>query len=85
VLAREPPAREGALRRARGTLTRGRRHDLVGCIGADALGASCIGPRSTDHSDRCVEGTMIGVLTHHWAKTDKIDEARKLLDRNGEA
>ena len=28
---------------------------------------------------------MIGVLTHHWAKTDKVDEARKLLDRNGEA
>jgi heme-degrading monooxygenase HmoA len=28
---------------------------------------------------------MIGVLTHHWAKADKIDEARKLLDRNGEA
>jgi heme-degrading monooxygenase HmoA len=26
---------------------------------------------------------MIGVLTHHWAKSDKIDEARKLLDRNG--
>ena len=28
---------------------------------------------------------MIGVRTHHWAKTDKVDEARKLLDRNGEA
>ncbi|MBI3325438.1 MAG: antibiotic biosynthesis monooxygenase [Nitrospinae bacterium] len=28
---------------------------------------------------------MIGVLTHHWAKADKFDEARKLLDRNGEA
>lgn len=28
---------------------------------------------------------MIGVLTHHWAKAGKIDEARKLLDRNGEA
>ena len=28
---------------------------------------------------------MIGVLTHHWAKADKIDEARMLLDRNGEA
>jgi quinol monooxygenase YgiN len=28
---------------------------------------------------------MIGVLTHHWAKADQIDEARKLLDRNGEA
>jgi heme-degrading monooxygenase HmoA len=28
---------------------------------------------------------MIGVLTHHWAKADRIDEARKLLNRNGEA
>ena len=28
---------------------------------------------------------MIGVLTHHWAKVDKIDEARKVLDRNGDA
>jgi len=28
---------------------------------------------------------MIGVLTHHWARPDKIDAARKLLDRNGEA
>jgi len=28
---------------------------------------------------------MIGVLTHHWAKTDKIEEARQLLDRNGVA
>ena len=28
---------------------------------------------------------MIGVLTHHWAKDDKIQEARDLLDRNGEA
>jgi heme-degrading monooxygenase HmoA len=26
---------------------------------------------------------MIGVLTHHWAKPDLIDEARRLLDRNG--
>ena len=26
---------------------------------------------------------MIGVLTHHWAKTGKIEEARKLLDGNG--
>ena len=26
---------------------------------------------------------MIGVLTHHWAKADKVDEARKLLDGNG--
>jgi heme-degrading monooxygenase HmoA len=30
-------------------------------------------------------GRMIGVLTHHWAKVDGIDEAKKLLDRNGEA
>ena len=28
---------------------------------------------------------MIGVLTHHWAKTDKVSEAQKLLDRNGAA
>jgi heme-degrading monooxygenase HmoA len=28
---------------------------------------------------------MIGVLTHHWAKAGKIEEARALLDRNGEA
>jgi len=28
---------------------------------------------------------MIGVLTHHWAKADKIDAAKRLLDRNGEA
>ena len=28
---------------------------------------------------------MIGVLTHHWAKPDKVDDACKLLDRNGEA
>jgi heme-degrading monooxygenase HmoA len=28
---------------------------------------------------------MIGVLTHHWAKSDKIDQARGLLDRNGTA
>ena len=28
---------------------------------------------------------MIGVLTHHWARTDDVDEARKLLYRNGEA
>ena len=26
---------------------------------------------------------MIGVLTHHWAKSDKVSEAQKLLDRNG--
>jgi heme-degrading monooxygenase HmoA len=28
---------------------------------------------------------MIGVLTHHWAKADKIDAAKALLDGNGEA
>ncbi len=28
---------------------------------------------------------MIGVLTHHWGHADTLDEARKLLDRNGEA
>ena len=28
---------------------------------------------------------LIGVLTHHWAKADKIEEAQKLLDGNGEA
>ncbi len=26
---------------------------------------------------------MIGVLTHHWAKENRIDEARRLLDGNG--
>ena len=26
---------------------------------------------------------MIGVLTHHWAKQYKIEEAKKLLDGNG--
>ena len=26
---------------------------------------------------------MIGVLTHHWAKTEKVGEAKKLLDGNG--
>ena len=26
---------------------------------------------------------MIGVMTHHWAKSDKVGEARALLDRNG--
>ena len=26
---------------------------------------------------------MIGVLTHHWAKKDRIDEAKRLLDGNG--
>ena len=29
------------------------------------------------------EAFMIGVLTHHWAKPDKIQEATNLLDRNG--
>ena len=28
---------------------------------------------------------MIGVLTHHWAKEDKIEEAKRLLDGNGVA
>jgi heme-degrading monooxygenase HmoA len=28
---------------------------------------------------------MIGVLTHHWAKPDKVEAARKLLDGNGMA
>jgi heme-degrading monooxygenase HmoA len=28
---------------------------------------------------------MIGVLTHHWAKLDKIEEAKALLARNGAA
>jgi heme-degrading monooxygenase HmoA len=28
---------------------------------------------------------MIGVLTHHWARQDKIAEAQKLLERNGVA
>ncbi len=28
---------------------------------------------------------MIGVLTHHWARPDNIDEARRLLDGNGDA
>ena len=26
---------------------------------------------------------MIGVLTHHWSKADKIAEAKALLDGNG--
>ena len=26
---------------------------------------------------------MIGVLTHHWSKAGKFDQARTLLDRNG--
>ena len=28
---------------------------------------------------------MIGVLTHHWAKEDKIEEAKRLLNGNGVA
>jgi heme-degrading monooxygenase HmoA len=28
---------------------------------------------------------MIGVLTHHWAKADRVSEAKALLNRNGEA
>jgi heme-degrading monooxygenase HmoA len=28
---------------------------------------------------------MIGVLTHHWARPEKVDEARSVLDRNGDA
>lgn len=28
---------------------------------------------------------MIGVLTHHWAKSDKVEEAKKLLAGNGAA
>ncbi len=26
---------------------------------------------------------MIGVLTHHWAKEGRLEEAHELLDRNG--
>ena len=26
---------------------------------------------------------MIGMLTHHWAKADRVGEAKKLLDGNG--
>ena len=26
---------------------------------------------------------MIGVLTHHWAKAEKVAEAKTLLNRNG--
>ena len=26
---------------------------------------------------------MIGVLTHHWSKEDRVGDARKLLDGNG--
>ena len=28
---------------------------------------------------------LIGVLTHHWAKADRVEAAKALLDRNGEA
>jgi len=28
---------------------------------------------------------VIGVLTHHWAKPEKVAEAQALLDRNGAA
>lgn len=28
---------------------------------------------------------MIGVLTHHWAQPDKVEEAKTLLDGNGTA
>ena len=28
---------------------------------------------------------MIGVLTHHWAKQNKVENARHILDGNGEA
>ena len=28
---------------------------------------------------------MIGVLTHHWSKPNKLEDARKLLDGNGQA
>ncbi len=28
---------------------------------------------------------MIGVLTHHWAKEEKLEEGRRLLDGNGRA
>jgi hypothetical protein len=27
-----------------------------------------------------MENLMIGVLTHHWAKADRVEEAKKLLD-----
>ena len=26
---------------------------------------------------------MIGVLTHHWSKPDKVEDAKRLLDGNG--
>jgi len=28
---------------------------------------------------------MIGILTHHWAKADKVEETKRLLDGNGQA
>jgi heme-degrading monooxygenase HmoA len=28
---------------------------------------------------------MIGVLTHHWAEQNKVETARHILDKNGEA
>src|SRR5215475_6140787 len=68
---------------------------LVGkSLGAsrDAAAAKFAGRRCRHECYHCPgkllklrRGHMIGVLTHHWAKVDKVDEARKLLDRNGEA
>src|SRR5947199_9394834 len=49
----------------------------------DAVGLSHL--RFGEGIDCIKEIVMIGVLTHHWAKPDEVDEARKLLDRNGEA
>lgn len=37
----------------------------------------------TGQSYRGANGVMIGVLTHHWAKEDRVEDARKLLDGNG--
>ena len=34
---------------------------------------------------RAVEGTMIGVLTHHWAREGRFEAARSILSRNGGA
>ena len=28
---------------------------------------------------------MIGVLTHHWARKEQVNQVRELLDRNGQA
>ena len=28
---------------------------------------------------------MIAVLTHHWARPDRLEQARRLLDENGRA